>query len=437
MILKERLLKLFITLLFFKLSLGVPKNDGQIQVSQLDDAYEPRGEKQTLSSTNKSEKMCGNGILDEGEECDPGIDKSSECCTNRCTRETDLETLCEGGRGICRAGRCVSRRSQCASLDNKILTTKGTSLVGPFVPCNPNLENDVESSTLNTQLQCTLSCQGRIKNSATDRQCLDFNLYRNIENLVADGVICGNDSKGSSLGVCEEGVCKTENCRFNLCNGRGDCYRSDNSTVKCNCDDSYSGEKCERSSGCDGIVDRCGVCNGNGTTCPKDPSSNENQPFVSSFTFRNIVLPILIVAGIIIFAALGYYSYRRTKGPAPVIVAAKTNPSSFQPETRVHPSNKRRNFFNFRASKGQNFGISVRFDEFQAIADYEARLEDELELREGDIVFKLYEYDDGWAKGYNTRSKEEGVFPVAFTEKVASNLEENLKPMNINEIQNE
>lgn len=64
------------------------------------------------------------------------------------------------------------------------------------------------------------------------------------------------------------------------------------------------------------------------------------------------------------------------------------------------------------------FGISVRWDEFRCILAYEPQMPDELELAVSDIVFKLFEYDDGWAKGYNTRTQREGVYPVSFTEKV-------------------
>jgi hypothetical protein len=63
-------------------------------------------------------------------------------------------------------------------------------------------------------------------------------------------------------------------------------------------------------------------------------------------------------------------------------------------------------------------GVSVRFDEFRCIHKYEKQMPDEIEIEVGDVLFKLFEYDDGWAKGYNTRTGQEGMYPVGFTERV-------------------
>jgi len=48
------------------------------------------------------------------------------------------------------------------------------------------------------------------------------------------------------------------------------------------------------------------------------------------------------------------------------------------------------------------------------IAPYAAQLEDELELKVGDIVIVDESFDDGWAVGKNLRG-DEGCFPLACT----------------------
>lgn len=365
----------------------------------------------------KRNSVCGNGELEDGEECDPGITGSSECCTKDCQRRPDFETTCDDGRGICRSGSCVSRSTQCSAFDDKILSIKGRSIVGPFIPCNPDQENQSDAAKENLQAKCSLACQGRVSNSGSNRVCIDLQLYQNVDSTVSDGLICGNDESGVQLGVCVEGTCKTDSCRQSRCFGRGDCFRSEDSSFSCRCDPPYNGKNCESRPDCDGIVDRCGICNGDGTQC--DPSDPLQPPsFVNTSVFRNVVLPIVIIVGIAIFAIAGYISYKKSKEEKLARIKRKNSKS------RLTTSKKK--LSNVSTSKADKVGISVRFDEFQAISNYDSQLPDEIELREGDIVFKLFEYDDGWAKGYNTRTQEEGVYPVAFTEKVAPSLSRGL-----------
>lgn len=50
-------------------------------------------------------------------------------------------------------------------------------------------------------------------------------------------------------------------------------------------------------------------------------------------------------------------------------------------------------------------------DPYQALYNYQPRNEDELELREGDIVDVMEKCDDGWFVGTSRRSKLFGTFP--------------------------
>ncbi|KAI3639110.1 hypothetical protein MIR68_002640 [Amoeboaphelidium protococcarum] len=63
---------------------------------------------------------------------------------------------------------------------------------------------------------------------------------------------------------------------------------------------------------------------------------------------------------------------------------------------------------------------------------YTPRLADELELLPGDVLYLIKTFDDGWAKAYNMRSGNEGIFPMGFVKKVTLNkaqLEEGQKNM--------
>ena len=324
-----------------------------------------------------------------------------------------MRQLCASGAGICRSGVCLTRQQQCSALDPKILAIDGRSLEGPFAPCNPDSQGGNSSSGgtgngTNVNARCTLACAGRIQ-SSNSQFCLDLRLYSNIDNVVTDGITCGNDEAGSSLGVCTQGVCRTSACRQTLCNRRGDCFRSGSGGVSCRCDSPYSGDRCDKSPDCDGTLDICGVCNGDGSSCAND-SPLASDRFVDSTTFKHIVLPIVVVSSAFVLLLMGYISLKRSRQSKIDSIRRKNS------QSRLTTSQAK--LSQVSQSSSAKVGISVRFDEYRVIMTYEAQMPDELELKEGDIVFKLFEYDDGWAKGYNTRTQEEGVYPVSFTDKV-------------------
>ncbi|KAK7487925.1 hypothetical protein BaRGS_00020826 [Batillaria attramentaria] len=63
--------------------------------------------------TDKTEAVCGNGLLDDGEECDHHGSAEDECCTTKCTLKpgaicSDLESVC------CRHCRASPKGTKCA-----------------------------------------------------------------------------------------------------------------------------------------------------------------------------------------------------------------------------------------------------------------------------------------------------------------------------------
>ncbi len=153
-------------------------------------------------------------------------------------------------------------------------------------------------------------------------------------------------------------------------------------------------------------MDACGVCNGNCVIDPQGVMSEVEPNFFTTNTFRFIVLPVAS-ATILCIAILGLVAARHRKKQLQKTKSLASLASS------ASLSNKIRGF----SSAPHKLGISVSWDEYRCIQTHVPQMPDELELQEGDIIFKLLEFDDGWAKGYNTRTQEEGIYPVAFSEK--------------------
>ena len=55
----------------------------------------------TTSSTSTTEPLCGNGVLDPGEQCDDGNHFDNDCCSSRCTAARRGTPCGDGGRGDC------------------------------------------------------------------------------------------------------------------------------------------------------------------------------------------------------------------------------------------------------------------------------------------------------------------------------------------------
>lgn len=60
--------------------------------------------------------LCGNGMIDEGEECDPGSPFGSECCTPTCKLKSNAQ--CDDLNGkCCKNCKFLPKDSQCGSVD--------------------------------------------------------------------------------------------------------------------------------------------------------------------------------------------------------------------------------------------------------------------------------------------------------------------------------
>ena len=55
---------------------------------------------------------------------------------------------------------------------------------------------------------------------------------------------------------------------------------------------------------------------------------------------------------------------------------------------------------------------------YRALYDYKTQNDDELELKEGDVIYVMEKCDDGWFVGTSQRTDDFGTFPGNYVEKV-------------------
>jgi hypothetical protein len=71
---------------------------------------------------------------------------------------------------------------------------------------------------------------------------------------------------------------------------------------------------------------------------------------------------------------------------------------------------------------------SGHIEEWRCIETFLPRLRDEMDAQRGDVVIVDEVFDDGWGAGTNTRTGQNGVFPLALFERVSDTLSRPKKP---------
>ena len=66
---------------------------------------------------------------------------------------------------------------------------------------------------------------------------------------------------------------------------------------------------------------------------------------------------------------------------------------------------------------------SAQGNYYRASFTYVPRMQDEIQLLPGDLVYLIKSYDDGWSKGYNLRTGREGVFPMSFVKSLSDGVD--------------
>ncbi|KAH9982188.1 Metallo-peptidase family M12-domain-containing protein [Lactifluus volemus] len=171
-------------------------------------------------------QMCGNGILESGEECDPGLGVNSTCCDSSTCKFTN-NAVCDPNNSPCCTAQCqfapatqVCRPAVDPTCDVAGICT-GNSSACPahsFAPngksCGPNglacasgqcTSNALQCKQLGTSLNLTAACPNRndqtcqvsCQDPTNPSQCMVLNT------LLIDGSPCGY------AGTCQNGTCQS------------------------------------------------------------------------------------------------------------------------------------------------------------------------------------------------------------------------------------
>ena len=135
---------------------------------------------------------CGNGILEEGEECDDGNDDPTDECSSTCRVQATLGDACttgiECGSGYCVDGVCCDSQcdSQCEACD--VISGTCTAVIGAPHGSRPACAGDV---------QCGGACDGSSRESCA---------YDDSSVACEDGLTCTTDDRCDGAGACVGGA---------------------------------------------------------------------------------------------------------------------------------------------------------------------------------------------------------------------------------------
>ncbi|KAG7093935.1 hypothetical protein E1B28_007569 [Marasmius oreades] len=193
---------------------------GKTDISCLADANSPQRPLISL-------KMCGNGIVEDGEDCDPGTGKTSPCCNsstckfiNNAKCDPQSSTCCTDQCGfaskdtVCRPSKdskcdveekCTGTSGTCPS---DVMKPNGESCGGDGLKCASGICTSVAlqcqqvGASLGLQQACPQSqnsCELTCQNPNSSNSCV------RLSSLMIDGSPCG------LAGTCQNGQCKSGN----------------------------------------------------------------------------------------------------------------------------------------------------------------------------------------------------------------------------------
>jgi cysteine-rich repeat protein len=124
----------------------------------------------TTSSTSTTEPLCGNGVLDPGEQCDDGNHVNNDCCTSRCTAALRGTPCGDGGRGDCDApdscdagGHCLANHvaagTPCAD-DGEVCTADRCGADGACLHLPGNAGTECRAKGTNDECDAGDVCDG-------------------------------------------------------------------------------------------------------------------------------------------------------------------------------------------------------------------------------------------------------------------------------------
>lgn len=166
-----------------------------------------------LNTVNNTSSQCGNGVLEPGESCDPGIEDGDGACPTSCSAPACTTVSLTGSADDCSA-RCEATPVQCinddgccpagceASTDNDCANVCGDGVLeGPEL-CDgdcPTTCDDSDACTRGTLLGDPATCSSRCTFAPTT-QCVDD------DGCCPDGCSSAQDNDCDPGAVCGNGI---------------------------------------------------------------------------------------------------------------------------------------------------------------------------------------------------------------------------------------
>ncbi|KAH8120727.1 Metallo-peptidase family M12-domain-containing protein [Phellopilus nigrolimitatus] len=168
-------------------SLMVSTASGAVNATCLQD---PDPSKVTLALN-----MCGNGIVESGEDCDPGQNTTSTCCVASTCKfasdpACDIAEMCTGNSSSCPSDQFKPNGQSCGSGELTCANGVCTSL---------NQQCQTVGASMNLTTACSKadnSCQVSCQDPSNKNQCIQ------LQSQLIDGSSCGFG------GTCQSGTCK-------------------------------------------------------------------------------------------------------------------------------------------------------------------------------------------------------------------------------------
>jgi hypothetical protein len=221
---------------------------------------------------------CGDGILQQGEDCDPLLNPTADCCDFATCQFSNPSVVCRASTDLCdKAEFCTGFSLPCPP---DSLYPNGTTCRPSAGPCDKEERCDEVSPScpVDEFYPSTRVCEAGIDNLCDlDSFCTGTNVSCPPKTQLPDGTTCDLDSDVCTSDTCFNSTCITGGTPcFSNCS-HGELCSSPGTTPVC------TNLSSSNFPGCDGfpasglVPDRCGVCGGDGSSCVSIPCTLDSE----------------------------------------------------------------------------------------------------------------------------------------------------------------